>query len=156
MEHANYLKLAVEEARKGMRAGEGGPFGALLVKDGEIISIKHNTVLVSHDPTAHAEINVIRDASLKLKSPHLEGSVLYTNFEPCPMCLSAIYWAGIERVYYCAGKEEAEKAGFMDSKLYEELKLNPAERSVPVLRVELEDMTDFLEEWNDKEDRILY
>jgi len=156
MEHVKYLKIAVEEARQGIRAGEGGPFGALLVLDGKIISIKHNTVLLTNDPTAHAEINVIRDASQKLSSPHLKGAVLYTNFEPCPMCLAAIYWAGIERVYFSSERQVAEKAGFMDNQLYLEMGVELNKRSVPCLQIKVEEMSSLLDEWDEKEDRTLY
>jgi guanine deaminase len=99
-ENESFMKLAIEEAVKGIRAGEGGPFGAVIVRTGEILGIAHNTVLKSHDPTAHAEINAIRDACQKLSTHHLSGAVIYTNFEPCPMCLGAIYWADIRSICF--------------------------------------------------------
>ena len=94
-EHKKYLELSVEEATLGMRAGDGGPFGAVIVRDGLVIGRGHNTVIHSHDPTAHA---AIRDACKRLNTHHLTGAKIYSNFEPCPMCLAAIYWADI-RLY---------------------------------------------------------
>ncbi len=104
MDHISFLKLAVEEAFKGMRAEEGGPFGAIIIRDGKIIGRGHNTVLKSKDPTAHAEVNAIRDACGLVKNHHLSGAVIYSNFEPCPMCLAAIYWADIRSLYFCKGR----------------------------------------------------
>src|SRR5210317_1404953 len=104
MDHPDLMKMAVNEACRGMRAGEGGPFGAVIARDGNIIGKGRNTVLKSNDPTAHAEINAIRDACRQVRSPHLSGAVIYSNFEPCPMCLSAIYWADIRTLYYARGR----------------------------------------------------
>jgi guanine deaminase len=109
--HTQFLKMAVEEATAGIRAREGGPFGAVIVRDGKVIGRGHNSVISSNDPTAHAEINAIRNACMKEKKPHLTGAVLYSNFEPCPMCLAAIYWADIRTVIFCSGQEQAEKLG---------------------------------------------
>ena len=156
MAHEAFLKLAIEEAFKGMRAGDGGPFGAVIVKDGKIIGKGHNTVLKSHDPTAHAEVNAIRSACGQMKDHHLTGAVIYTNFEPCPMCLSAIYWANIRKLYYCAGRDVAEKIGFMDHHLYGEVCLPADEREMNSHKVLLGEMGPLLEEWNDLEGKILY
>lgn len=112
-----FMELAVEEARKGMHAGKGGPFGAVVVKDGKVISIASNEVLSSSDPTAHAEIVAIRRAGTMLKTYDLTGCVLYTTGEPCPMCFSAIVWANIQEVYYGAPMEEADTLGFRDTKI---------------------------------------
>ena len=156
MAHETFLKLAIEEALEGMRAGAGGPFGAVIVKDDKIIGKGHNTVLKSHDPTAHAEVNAIRNACNTLEDHHLTGAVIYTNFEPCPMCLSAIYWANIRKLYYCAGRDVAEKIGFMDSHLYGEVSRPIEEREMVSIKVLLGEMDRLLEEWNDMDRRILY
>ncbi|HER08212.1 MAG TPA: nucleoside deaminase [Bacteroides sp.] len=155
-DHRKYLEDAIEEAFKGMRAGEGGPFGAVIVRDGRVIGKGHNSVLKSHDPTAHAEINAIRHACGAVANHHLTGAVIYTNFEPCPMCLGAIYWADIRSLFYCADREEAEKIGFMDRHLYEEIVLPAADRELEFTRVEVPLMARLLEEWNRKEGKIFY
>lgn len=104
-----YIELAIAEARNGINEGKGGPFGAVIIKDGELISKACNEVLSSNDPTAHAEILAIRRASEKLQSYDLTGCVIYSTGEPCPMCLSAIIWANIKEVYFVCPVEEAEK-----------------------------------------------
>jgi guanine deaminase len=116
------MQTAFEEARKGMRNGKGGPFGAVIVKDGEILSAASNEVLVSKDPTSHAEITAIRKACQKLQSHDLSGCVIYATGEPCPMCLSAIVWANIKTVYYACAASEAEKIGFRDNMIYRHLR----------------------------------
>lgn len=156
MTHEAILRIAIEEALEGMRAGDGGPFGAVIVKDNQIIGKGHNTVLKSHDPTAHAEVNAIRNACNNLNDHHLTGGVIYTNFEPCPMCLSAIYWANIRTLYYIAGRDVAEKIGFMDRHLYSEISLPIEEREMKSIKIISGEMDRLLEEWNDMEDRFLY
>ena len=156
MTHETFLKLAIKEALEGMRARAGGPFGAVIVKDDKIIGKGHNTVLKSHDPTAHAEVNAIRNACNTLEDHHLTGAVIYTNFEPCPMCLSALYWANIRKLYYCAGRDVAEKIGFMDNHLYGEVSRSMEEREMVSFKILLGEMDRLLEEWNDMEGRILY
>lgn len=156
MAHEAFLKMAIEEALAGIWASEGGPFGAVIVNNGRIIGKGHNTVLKSKDPTAHAEINAIRNACRNEGSHHLTGAIIYTNFEPCPMCLSAIYWANIRDVFYCAGREEAEKIGFMDNHLYREIALPVGEREVSARKIILGDMDRLLDEWNRMEGKILY
>jgi guanine deaminase len=156
MDHQKYMTQVILEAASGMRAGEGGPFGALIVRDGEVIGKGHNTVLASHDPTAHAEMNAIRAACARVGDHRLTGAVIYSNFEPCPMCLSAIYWADIREIYFSAGKEEAEKAGFMDRELYGEVALPPGSRRIPSTRIPMEEMTGLLDEWEHMEGKITY
>ena len=155
-EHSSFLKLAVDEAFDGMRAFEGGPFGALVVLDGKIIGRGHNRVLKSNDPTAHAEVNAIRDACRFLGSPHLTGAVIYSNFEPCPMCLAAVYWADIRKLYFCKGRSEAEKIGFMDKHLYHELSLKEDQREIQTSQLYLPEMEQLVEEWMGMEDKKLY
>jgi guanine deaminase len=154
--HSEFLTMAIGEAARGMKAGDGGPFGAVIVRNGKVIGKGHNTVLRSHDPTAHAEINAIRNACSVTGEHHLSGAILYTNFEPCPMCLSAAYWADIRTVYYCADRETADRAGFRDRQLYEEISLPPEEREIGMYQVEVAAMRSLLKEWDNKEDKILY
>lgn len=120
----NIMKLGIEKARLTMRRNMGGPFGAAVVKDGEVIAVSSNTVLSSHDPTAHAEINAIREAAAKLGTHDLSGCVLFATGYPCPMCLSAIIWANIDSVYYGCGLKDAEEIGFRDDFIYRFIK-NP-------------------------------
>ncbi len=156
MEHKTFLKQAVEQAFKGMRAGKGGPFGAVVVRNGQVIGEGHNTVLESHDPTAHAEVNAIRNACKKVKDYHLTGAVIYTNFEPCPMCLAAIYWADIRHIFYSAGRETARQIGFMDGFLYEEISRPMVEREMDYSRIKLTEMTLLVDEWMNMKGKILY
>jgi guanine deaminase len=151
-----YLKMAIDEALRGLRSHAGGPFGAVIVKGGTVLGTGYNTVISSRDPTAHAEINAIRDACKHLRQHHLTGAVLYSNFEPCPMCLSAIYWADIREVYYCAGREVAGKIGFMDDQLYREFTLPAEHRKVVATRIEMPGMDRLLEEWSGMEGKVLY
>jgi len=117
-----FMKTAFDEAREGMRSGKGGPFGAVIVKNGTILSSACNQVLASNDPTAHAEITAIRNACQKLHTYDLSGCILYATGEPCPMCLSAIIWAKIQTVYYASSASEAEKIGFRDSMIYRHIR----------------------------------
>ena len=156
MDHLSYLRMAVDEAAKGMRAGEGGPFGAIICRDGKIIGKGYNTVLLTNDPTAHAEINAIRDATSQLNSPHLTGAVIYSNFEPCPMCLAAIYWADIRTLFYGKGRSDAERMGFMDEHLYHEISLEENQREMVSKRISLPEMDLLMEEWMGLEGRKLY
>ena len=114
------MKIAIEEARKGISLGHGGPFGAVVVNnDGFVIGRGHNMVVINNDPTAHGEICAIRDACKNTGSFDLSGAVLYTTCYPCPMCLGAILWARIEKVYYCCDSADAEKIGFADNGFYD-------------------------------------
>lgn len=151
-----FLDQASEIAINGMRNGDGGPFGSVIVKDNQIIGKGNNQVLRSHDATAHAEIVAIRDASQLLKSHDLSGSVLFTNCEPCPMCLSAIYWANIDKVYYVNSRKDAADIGFRDDFLYTELVLNPLDRRVPGVFVENAKARESFAEWLNKTDRKIY
>ena len=126
-----FMKYAIESAKEGVTAQDGGPFGACIVKNGEVIATAHNTVIKDHDPTCHAEMNAIRLAAKKLGTHILEGCELYTTSEPCPMCLSAIYWARIEKIYAGATREVAAEFGFRDEMLYDELQRPLADRLIP-------------------------
>jgi guanine deaminase len=148
--------MAVDEAFTGMRAGEGGPFGAIITRDGKIIGRGHNTVLLSCDPTAHAEVNAIREACRQIESPHLTGAVIYSNFEPCPMCLAAIYWADIRSLYFSKGRKEAEEIGFMDKHLYHELSIKENQRELLTTRISIPEMEQLMEEWMGMDGKKLY
>ena len=117
-----YMKLALEKAREGMNSGVGGPFGAAVVKDGEVLAVACNEVLKSHDPTSHAEINAIRQASRRLGTHDLSGCELYATGYPCPMCLSAIIWANIKSCYFALDTDEAERIGFRDEPIYRHIR----------------------------------
>jgi len=149
-----WMKIAFDEATTGMLLNEGGPFGAVIVKDNKIIAKAHNRVLISKDPTAHAEINAIREASQKLNSFDLSGTTLYTSCMPCPMCLGAIMWARIENVYYGATAEDAKKGGFDDLKFYETLQ--GGKSTVKLFQIEKQQCASLFDTWNKKEDKEIY
>ena len=116
------ITLAAREAKQGSKIGDGGPFGAVITDNkGNIISIKHNTVLKDNDPTAHAEVNAIREACKILNTHDLSDCTIYSSCEPCPMCLSAIIWSNIKKVYYSSTRTDAENIGFRDEAMYEYL-----------------------------------
>jgi tRNA(Arg) A34 adenosine deaminase TadA len=125
---------AIAEADAGWRAGEGGPFGAAVIRGGEIIAVAHNTVLRDCDPTRHAEMNALSSAGRALASPHLAGCVLVASSEPCPMCLAAAYWARVDAVWFAASAEVAAKFGFADVDFYDELAKPPEQRRLRVFR----------------------
>lgn len=116
-----YMKAAIAEARKGIRKGEGGPFGCVIVKDGVVVGKGHNQVVKNNDPTCHGEMQAIRNATKKLKTFDLSGCELYTTGEPCPMCMGAILWANISKVYYGCNIIDTEKIGFRDNIFYKSL-----------------------------------
>ncbi len=124
------MQLAIDTALDNIKSNNGGPFGAVIVKDGMLIAKSPNTVTSSNDPTAHAEINAIRLACKELNTFDLSGCEIYSSCEPCPMCLSAIYWARISKVYYAADRFDAQKAGFDDSFIYNEISISEKERSI--------------------------
>ncbi|MGM0440538.1 MAG: nucleoside deaminase [Chlamydiota bacterium] len=147
-----YMQLAVDTAYEGIRKGEGGPFGACIVKEGQILAIAHNTVLSSQDPTCHAEMNAIRKAVKVLKSHNLEGCELYTTAEPCPMCLAAIYWARIDKIYVGVGRECAAKYGFDDVFFYQQLSLAKDRRDLTMIEnLMSEECENVFREWKDSE-----
>ncbi len=148
-EDLEFIQQAIQLAKTGMQQGSGGPFGAVIVKDGKIIGQSYNKVYEAIDPTAHAEIAAIRDACQNIESRNLSGSTLYSSCEPCPMCFSAIYFAGIERVVYAASHKDAgEIAGFGMDKLYYELNQPLNNRTIPHQQQERESGLDVFHEWN--------
>lgn len=149
------LLRAIEIAGNGIIKG-GGPFGALVSKDGEIISESFNRVVLNRDPTAHAEILAIRQAAAVLKSYDLGDCILYASCEPCPMCLGAIYWAGIKKVVYACDRTDAEAAGFSDKLIYEEIVLDPEKRKIVFLRMNSTGGEEVFRKWDELEGKILY
>jgi tRNA(Arg) A34 adenosine deaminase TadA len=138
-----------------MDAG-GGPFGAVIVKDNNILSESTNRVVLNNDPTAHAEILAIRSASSSLQTFDLDGCTLYTSCEPCPMCLGAIYWSGIKKVVYACDRTDAEDAGFSDKLIYDEIALDPSVRLVKFIRMKGSGGEEIFRKWNEMEDKIAY
>lgn len=151
-----YMDYAVELAQRGMDANEGGPFGCVIVREGEIIGEGFNRVLANHDPTAHAEIVAIRHACKHMGIFSLEGCELYTTCEPCPMCLSAIYWARIPTVYFAATRQDAAKIGFDDHVIYQELEKPMDQRSVAMHQMSRTGIEDVFTQWVAKKDKTLY
>lgn len=135
---------------------QGGPFGAVIVKDGEIIAASGNSVTIDNDPTAHAEVNTIRKACKRLGTFNLEGCEIYSSCEPCPMCLSAIYWAHIDKLYYATTKDDAASIGFDDSFIYHELTLKPEERCVHAEQHDREEALEPFNIWRGKIDKTEY
>lgn len=154
--HENYMKSAFDEAFAGMRNNEGGPFGAVIVLDNEIIGKGHNRVTSQHDPTAHAEIMAIRYACKSKQAVHLDGAVIYTTCEPCPMCLAAIYWANIKTIYYYYDRHDAAGIGFSDEFIYNEFERPMNERSIGIKKMDVQLPNDLFEEWMDKQDKMVY
>jgi guanine deaminase len=152
----SFMQEAILRAVENVRSGRGGPFGAIVVKDGRVIATGTNLVTSSNDPTAHAEVNAIREACRALGAFQLTGCEIYTSCEPCPMCLGAIYWARPDRVYFAATASDAAKAGFDDSFIYEELKLAHRERRIPFEPIMREAGLEPFREWMQKTDRIRY
>ena len=151
-----FLENAIDQAFTGIQNNQGGPFGAVIVKDGKIIGTGCNRVTSTNDPTAHAEIVAIREACQATGSFDLEYAVIYTSCEPCPMCMAAIYWAGIKTVWYSAGREDADRIGFGDNFIYEELKLPPERRTVAMHRLDVSRAKELFETWENKQDIVLY
>jgi guanine deaminase len=130
-----FLRRAIALATQNVLHGAGGPFGAVIIRDGRIVGEGVNTVTDSHDPTAHGEVNAIRAACKALKTFSLAGCQLYTSCEPCPMCLAAAYWARIDDLYYGASAADAARAGFDDAFLYDELRKDPSARTLPATQL---------------------
>ncbi len=151
-----FMRRAIELAEKGMNSNEGGPFGAVVVKDGKIIAEGNNGVTSTNDPTAHAEVVAIRNACEKLKSFQLEDCIIYTSCEPCPMCLGAIYWARPKKVFYACDKIDAAKIDFDDQFIYDEIEKPINDRNIPFIRILKEDGVQVFNKWEEKADKIEY
>ena len=156
-ENKEFIKMAIEESTKNRKTNyqDGGPFGAVIVKEKEVISIAHNTVIKSIDPTAHAEINAIRMAAKKLGTHNLEGCTLYVNAEPCPMCLSAIIWANIKKVYYANTKEDVANIGFRDDMIYDYIK-NNKKGVIELIQMDREEAIKVFDEFKSIEEKFMY
>lgn len=153
--HEYYLLEAIEIARSNQERG-GGPFGAIIVRKGEVIAKSGNSVTLDNDPTAHAEMNAIRKACKKLDHFELKECILYCSCEPCPMCFGAIYWARLGAVYFAADREDAKNAGFDDSFIYEELNAPLEKRLIPAHQMLKDKAIVPFEEWKEREDKIEY
>lgn len=151
-----FLRRALELARANVERGDGGPFGAVITRQGAIIAEGWNRVVVDKDPTAHAEIVAIRAACRQLQHFHLAGCTLYASSEPCPMCLAAAYWARVERIVYANARDAAAAIGFSDAALYGELQCAPAARQVPTLHLPLAGAQAPLDAWLARQDRTAY
>ncbi|MFW5792921.1 MAG: nucleoside deaminase [Bacteroidota bacterium] len=154
--HERFLKEAIRLAKENVKSGQGGPFGAVIVKDGKIISEGVNKVTGTNDPTAHAEIVAIRDACKKLNSFQLEDCIIYASCEPCPMCLGAIYWARPKMIVFAALNTDAAKAGFDDSFIYKEIPLPYDKRSIPTYNISPANSCDPFKEWITYENKTDY
>ncbi len=150
------MREAVSLGREGMAKDGGGPFGAVVVCAEQIVGRGHNQVTQLNDPTAHAEVMAIREACRSLGRFELRGCHLYTSCEPCPMCLAAIYWARLEKVYYACTRHDAAEIGFNDNFIYEQLPLEIAQRSLPMEQIARESSLGLFREWLANPNRILY
>ncbi|CAN5379431.1 nucleoside deaminase [soil metagenome] len=151
-----FMRRAIELARAGMAANAGGPFGAVVVRDGEIIGEGNNRVTSSNDPTAHAEIMAIRRACEKLRNFQLDGCTIYTSCEPCPMCLGAIYWARPDRVFFACTRDDAASVGFDDDFIYAELEKSNQDREMVMTSLMREEALEVFRAWTAKSDKIEY
>lgn len=151
-----FMDRAIAIANESVSSNEGGPFGAIVVKNGKIIAEANNSVTFDNDPTAHAEVNAIRKACKKLDTFQLDGCDIYSSCEPCPMCLGAIYWSRAEHVFFAATKNDAAKAGFDDSFIYKEINMESAKRSIPFEHVEVKESNSPFENWANITKKIEY
>ena len=154
--NSKFMKEAIALSEESVRLGIGGPFGAVIVKEGKIIAKAHNQVTSTNDPTAHAEIVAIREACRMLETFKLQGCELYTSCEPCPMCLGAIYWARLKKVYYANTKADAAQIGFDDQFISDELQLPPAQRHLPIIRLRYKEAWNAFQDWAEKTDKVEY
>ena len=150
-----FMQRAIELSIESINSG-GGPFGSVIVKDGKIISEGMNRVTVNNDPTAHGEITAIREACKKLNTFDLSGYELYSNCEPCPMCLSAIYWSHIDKVYYANTRDDAHNIDFLDPIIYTELQKKNEEKKIKMIQIMREEGLKAFEIWDQKTDKIKY
>lgn len=151
-----FMGRAVELAVENARAGRGGPFGAVVVRDGEIVAEGTNLVTSTNDPTAHGEVVAIREACRRLGTFDLTGCEIYASCEPCPMCLAAIYWARLERVYYGAGRLDAARFGFDDERIYEEIGRAAPQRSIPMEGLMRDEALEAFRVWESLPDKTEY
>ncbi|AZI26058.1 nucleoside deaminase [Pedobacter sp. G11] len=155
-QHEEFMKMAISLSVQNVTESIGGPFGAVIVKDGKFIAGSANKVTSTNDPTAHAEVSAIRLACQELNTFDLSGCVVYTSCEPCPMCLGAIYWSRIETIYYANTKVDAENIGFSDKFIYDELDKPMEKRSLPVVQMMRDEAMEAFKLWGDSAMRIDY
>ena len=152
----HFMVAAIQLAEEGMVKGDGGPFGAVIVRNCEIIGRGWNQVIVLNDPTAHAEVMAIRDACKRLNNFQLDDCDIYTSCEPCPMCLGAIYWARPRRIFYACNHDDAAVVGFDDSFIYEEIELPQMNRKIPAIEMLRLDALKVFKKWAEKSDKVKY
>jgi guanine deaminase len=150
------MQETIQRAVENVRSGRGGPFSAMVVKDGRVVASGTNLVTATNDPTAHAEVTAIREACRSLGSFRLAGCEIYTSCEPCPMCLGAIYWARPAKLYFANTAEDAAKIGFDDSLIYSEIKQPPSRRRIPTIPLMREEALAAFRAWEEKPDKIQY
>ena len=153
---SEFMLEAIRLSISNVEEGKGGPFGAVVVKDGKIIARGVNQVTTTNDPTAHAEITAIRNACAVLQTFQLDGCEIYTSCEPCPMCLGAIYWARPKVVYFANNRQDAADIGFDDSMIYDEMAADLNSRKIPIIPIGREAALKVFEEWREKGDKTLY
>ena len=151
-----FMREAIRLSQRGMNLNEGGPFGSVIVLNGEIIGRGNNKVTSTNDPTAHAEVVAIREACTKLNTFQLPDCEIYASCEPCPMCLSAIYWAKLKRIYFACSRKDAANIGFSDDIIYSEIALELSQRAIPIQQVMREEALTIFSEWMIKPDKIDY
>lgn len=154
-EDKDFMRRAIALANESVKKG-GGPFGAVIVKDGEVVAEGSNSVTILNDPTAHAEVTAIREACHKLGTFHLEGCTVYTSCEPCPMCLGAIYWAGIKQIFYGNTRKDAANIGFADDFIYEEMERPLEHRRLPIRPLLRDEAQEIFRLWEKKSDKVEY
>jgi tRNA(Arg) A34 adenosine deaminase TadA len=154
--HNSFMARAIQLAVENVRSGQGGPFGAVIVKDGAIIAEAANSVTTANDPTAHAEVLAIRRACAKLGVFQLNGLELYTSCEPCPMCLGAIYWARPDRIYFAGSAADASRVGFDDSFIYQEIPLPPSKRKIPMMQLMRDEGQEAFRAWETQPNKVSY
>jgi guanine deaminase len=152
----DFMHMAIRLATENVRSGAGGPFGAVVVRNGEVVATGVNSVTATNDPTAHAEVNAIREACKALGTFQLPGCVLYTSCEPCPMCLGAIYWVRLDSVYFGNTCHDAAEVGFDDSHIYNEMKAPRSQRKVPMIRLLPEIAIENFRAWQEQQAKIVY
>ena len=155
MSREKFMRMAIDISIESVKNG-GGPFGAVIVKDGVVIASASNSVTITNDPTAHAEVNTIRAACTHLGTFKLTECELYTSCEPCPMCLSSAYWAGIKTIYYGNTRDDAKRIDFDDSFIYDEIPIAPDKRTIPSVQILGDEAIKAFDAWSRKEDKVEY
>lgn len=156
MNRDKFMQMAIDLAASNLLTGKGGPFGAVIVKNGEVVGKGSNEVTSTNDPTAHAEVVAIRDACKNLNSYQLEDCEVYASCEPCPMCLGAIYWSRVKKLYFAATREDAANAGFDDSYIYNQVPLKPEKRDIGSVQLMRPQAVKVFEKWIESEQKIPY